>query len=77
LCGQFSKYWQYKDDENHPKWIKRPEVRQAEFLIYEKLSWNNVDLIVTMNKERTSQVESILSSFGMTTTVKTDSNFYF
>ena len=77
LCGQFSKFWQYKVDENHPKWIKRPEVRQAEFLVYEKLDWSFFDYIVTMNKERTSQVESILSSFGVTLDVKTDQTYYF
>lgn len=77
LLDCYSKYWQYKDDSNHPKWAKRPEIRQAEFLIHQSLNWQHIELIGTMNEERTNQVRLILEDFGDGTSVETKPNWYF
>ncbi len=77
LIGNYAQYWNDRYDENHPKWINRKAVRQAEFLVHKKLDWQNIEFIGTMNKNRTQQVKSILSEFGLETPIETKVNWYF
>jgi hypothetical protein len=77
LIGAYSQYWQDRYDENHPKWIKRKVVRQAEFMVHQTLNWNKIKLIGTMNVDRTNQIQSIVSSYGYETPVETRTDWYF
>lgn len=77
LRGGYAEYWQDRDDPRNPRWLNRKAVRQAEFLVHETLDWQNIEFIGTMNKERTSEVQAILSEFDLETPVETKRSWYF
>lgn len=77
LVGDYAKYWQDRDDTEHPHWMSRKEVRQAEFLVYQSLTFSCVRLVGTYNERVKARVEDILKLHGTTCNVETRNDWYF
>lgn len=75
--GGYAKYWQDKHDNPHrPKWADRKRRRQAEFLVYQRLSWHLIQGIGTMTQGQAVEVEEILRRFGVATPVIAEPRWY-
>ena len=77
LMGGYAKYWQDRQDDAHPHWHSRREVRMAEFLVYQLVDINLIQLIATQNQETGSKVEAALQESGLDITVKVKPEWYF
>ena len=54
--GGYAKYWQDKQDNNHPHWGSRREIRQAEFLVHEELDFSLIKGIAVNNQSVEARV---------------------
>jgi len=54
--GGYAKYWQDRQDSNHPHWSSRREIRQAEFLAHEKLDFSLINGIAVNNAKIEARV---------------------
>jgi hypothetical protein len=77
LLGGYAQYWNNRDDENHPKWANRQEIRQAEFLVYHAFPWHLVKGIATIDNQVKNNVENILNEFGITIPVIAKKEWYY
>ena len=77
LIGDYSQYWQNRNDERFPHWMIRKEVRQAEFLVHQRLPWSCIRMIGTYNLRIKARVEDILKLHGIPCTVETRNDWYF
>lgn len=77
LDGDYARYWQDRTDLQHPHWMSRKEVRQAEFLVHQSLPLSCIRLIGTYNQRTKAAVEDLLKLHGSTCTVETRSDWYF
>jgi hypothetical protein len=78
LIGGYAQYWQNRNDQNRPHWVTRKEVRQAEFLVQERLSFSCIRLIGTYNRASKLRVEELLKLHSITScSVETRSDWYF
>ena len=66
-----------RTDLQHPHWMSRKEVRQAEFLVHQSLPLSCIRLIGTYNQRTKAAVEDLLKLHGSTCTVETRSDWYF
>lgn len=73
--GGYSEIWQSRPDK--PEWIDRKEVRQAEFLIYEKLPWAFIKGVATMNEEVATKVRDVLNKLNLNTPVVVKHEWYY
>jgi hypothetical protein len=77
IIGEYAKYWQNKDDPRNPKWNYREEVRQAEFLVYRELPWQEILKIGVLNSEVARKTVAILEKHNQGTLVETKPEWYF
>jgi hypothetical protein len=77
LLGGYSKIWNSTSMGKNPKWVKRMEVRMAEFLVHERLPWNLIKGIATINEEKAKEVEEILKHHQIDTQVKAKRDWYY
>lgn len=77
LLGRYSKYWQSKRDGANLKWIERPEIRQAEFLVHHSVDWHLIKGIATINDAKAAEVRIILGNAGIDTPVVTKPEWYY
>ncbi len=75
--GNYALNWHDRHDERNPKWTNRKEVRQAEFLINEKLPWNLIVGIATMTEDKAIIVQDILNRHNKKTSVKVKPEWYY
>jgi hypothetical protein len=67
-----SKWW--NDTEIYPD---RKRKRQAEFLVYEKVPWNSIKIIIVMDNKIEDKVNSILNAYDSNIPVKVRRTWYY
>lgn len=77
LLGGYSKFWQSTATGANPKWIKRMEVRMAEFLVYQRLDWRYIMGIGTQTAPQADKVKETLQHYGLNTPVEVRASWYF
>lgn len=76
--GGYAKYWQNKYDRvDKPKWIDRTRRRQAEFLVFQKLKWDFIVEVATINSEKAIEVKKIFEKLDIPTPIKVKPEWYF
>jgi hypothetical protein len=77
LIGDYAQYWLNRTDDQHPHWMTRKEVRQAEFLVYQWLPLSCIRLIGTYTLATKGRVEDLLRIHGISCAVETRTDWYF
>ncbi len=77
LLGGYAKYWNNKENPLKPKWIDRARIRQAEFLVHEKLSWHLIASVATMTEDKAIEVRAMLEKFDQIQPVRVMRNWYY
>ncbi|MEQ1789319.1 MAG: DUF4433 domain-containing protein [Rickettsiales bacterium] len=75
--GGYAKYWQDNPFGSNPKWSDRKRRRQAEFLVYQRLSWQLINGICTMTESQADQIRQILRRFNLNTPVYVEPKWYY
>jgi len=75
--GNYAKYWQDRDDVNHPHWSSRREIRQAEFLVHEQLDFSMIQAIGVQNTQVQSLVLDALQGTNYSKNVNVELDWYF
>jgi len=77
LLGGYSKYWRDRNDDDHPHWNSRREIRQAEFLVHESLDFSCIQTIAVQNLEIRPRVIDALKKADYTQNVEIKPEWYF
>lgn len=77
ITGKYAKFWLDKIVPDKPKWMDRKRKRMAEFLVYDSLPWNLIDILVVKNEAAKTKVETILKQFKDTKQVKVIEDWYY
>ena len=75
--GGFAKYWQDRYDDRNPHWSSRKEVRQAEFLVHERMNLDVIELIAVQSEETAVRVNAALQTHDREITVQVKPEWYF
>ena len=75
--GGYAKYWQDRQDNNHPHWSSRREIRQAEFLVHVELDFSLISEIAVYNDTVKAQVINALQDSDYNHNIITEPNWYF
>ncbi|MBR6363848.1 MAG: DUF4433 domain-containing protein [Alphaproteobacteria bacterium] len=71
----YCRYFQNRDTE--PRYVKRKEARQAEFLVLGQVPLDKITMIVVKNEKLKNAVENVLHEFGIIIKVEIREDWYF
>lgn len=77
LMGGYSQHWKSTHTGANPKWIKRMEVRMAEFLVYQRLDFRYILGIGTQSAPQAAKVQETLQHYGLNTPVGVRAHWYY
>lgn len=77
LVGGYAKYWMDRVDDDRPHWMNRKEVRQAEFLVHQRVTLSCIQEIGTYNSSTKARVKEILKLHDFTCKVSIQPDWYY
>lgn len=75
LCDGYCKYW--NNTHRNPRYARRMETRQAEFLVHDRVPLSSVEEVVVRTPAIATQVEQIVRTGGWSVPVRAQSLWYF
>ncbi len=77
LLGGYAQYWHDRYDADHPHWSGRKEVRQAEFLVHQRIRFSLIEHIGVQNTQTLARVNEILNLRSVQCRANLENHWYF